>query len=59
MLASFIAWTIGSARFDLTGSNAAGIVVIVFIFIFFFHYDIAYTPLVSPYPSTRISSQDS
>lgn len=46
MLASFIVWTIGSARFAISGSSAAGVVVIVFIFVYFFHYDIAYTPLV-------------
>lgn len=33
----------------MTGSNAAGIVVLVFIFVYFFHYDIAYTPLLFGY----------
>ena len=46
MLASFIIWTACSAKFDMSGSNAAGIVVLVFIFVYFFHYDIAYTPLL-------------
>ncbi|ETN45962.1 uncharacterized protein HMPREF1541_00144 [Cyphellophora europaea CBS 101466] len=51
MLASFIIWTACSATFDMTGSNAAGIVVLVFIFVYFFHYDIAYTPLLFGYPT--------
>jgi hypothetical protein len=51
MLASFIIWTACSAKFDMSGSNAAGIVVLVFIFVYFFHYDIAYTPLLFGYPT--------
>lgn len=51
MLVSFIIWTACSAQFDMTGSNAAGIVVLVFIFVYFFHYDIAYTPLLFGYPT--------
>jgi sugar porter (SP) family MFS transporter len=51
MLASFIIWTACSAKFDASGSNAAGIVVLVFIFVYFFHYDIAFTPLLFGYPT--------
>jgi hypothetical protein len=50
-LISHSIWTACSAQFDMTGSNAAGVVVLVFIFVYFFHYDIAYTPLLFGYPT--------
>jgi hypothetical protein len=43
MLISYIVWTACSAVNSMTGSTAAGIVVIVCLFTFYFHYDICYT----------------
>lgn len=51
MLVSYVIWTACSAVFSQTGSVSAGKGVLAFIFIFFFHYDIAYTPLVTAYPT--------
>lgn len=53
MLISYIIWTACSAVNNMTGSTAAGIVVIVCLFTFYFHYDICYTPLLMSY-STEI-----
>jgi MFS family permease len=49
MLAVFIAWTIASERFDATGSDAAGILVMALIFVFGFFYGIAFGPLSVAY----------
>ncbi|KAL2859393.1 general substrate transporter [Aspergillus pseudodeflectus] len=49
MLAVFIAWTIASERFDATGSDAAGIIVMALIFVFGFFYGIAFGPLSVAY----------
>lgn len=51
MLASFVIWTICSARFDQSGNAALGHTVIAFVFIFYFHYDVAYCPLLMGYPT--------
>lgn len=53
MLVSYIIWTACSAVNSMTGSTAAGIVVIVCLFAFYFHYDICFTPLLMSY-STEI-----
>ncbi|KIJ36372.1 hypothetical protein M422DRAFT_76265 [Sphaerobolus stellatus SS14] len=45
----FIMQTVCSARFAITGSEAAAHAVIAFIFLFYAAYDLAFTPLIVSY----------
>lgn len=49
MLVFFMMQTICSARFAISGSEAAAHAVIAFIFLFYAAYDIAFTPLIVSY----------
>jgi MFS family permease len=49
MLCMFTAWTIASARFDVTGAQAAGVAVLALIFVYQIFYCIAFSPLPVAY----------
>ncbi|KAJ3559387.1 hypothetical protein NM688_g384 [Phlebia brevispora] len=49
MLVFFAMQTVCSARFAITGNQAAAHAVIAFIFLFYASYDLAYTPLIVMY----------
>lgn len=49
MLIAFTAWTIASARFDVTGAQGAGVAVMALIFVYQIFYCIAFSPLPVAY----------
>lgn len=49
MLLAFTAWTIASARFDVTHAQAAGVAVMALIFVYQIFYCIAFSPLPVAY----------
>jgi MFS family permease len=49
MLLAFTAWTIASARFDITHAQGAGVAVMALIFVYQIFYCIAFSPLPVAY----------
>lgn len=49
MLATFVAWTVTVALFDIHKNAAAAKATVPLIFLFYFFYDVAYTPLIVTY----------